>query len=110
MGIVVRVNGQVIEVDSVAELSWLGCMIDGNGNVTSNVNGNGAKYSEPETYGLLEYRKKYDKAKWAELREFIVTKYREDELTGAAINELCIEEYGCDVGNSTCYRLHKNME
>ena len=31
MGIVVRVNGQVIEVDSVAELSWLGCMIDGNG-------------------------------------------------------------------------------
>ena len=77
---------------------------------TSNVNGNGAKYSEPETYGLLEYRKKYDKAKWAELREFIVTKYREDELTGAAINELCIEEYGCDVGNSTCYRLHKNME
>ena len=42
MAFVAKINGQVVEVNSIAELSWLGCMISPgtNGNNNGNNNGN----------------------------------------------------------------------
>jgi len=102
MAFVVKINGQVVEVNSIAELSWLGCMIplgtNGNNGNNGNNNGNGVVAN-----GLLEYRKQ-DKEQWKKLRRWIVKQYN-DEVTAKAIVNTTLEDWGCKINSGVVYRL-----
>ena len=99
MAFVVKINGQVVEVNSIAELSWLGCMIPlgTNGNNGTN-NGNRVVAD-----GLLEYRKQ-DKEQWKKLRRWIVKQYN-DEVTAKAIVDTALEDWDVKINSGVVYRL-----
>ena len=100
MAIVVRMNGQVIEVDSVAELSWLGCMIDGN--ATDKGNGNGATHGVVK--GLLGYRKEYGSEATEELKKWLAQQHGAGTSRNTTVQD-ALDTYGVEVNSSTAYRL-----
>ena len=102
MAFVAKINGQVVEGNSIAELSWLGCMISPgtNGNNNGNNNGNGDVVK-----GLLGVRKQ-DPEKCAKFKKWCVKQYSDGVARDVTVQE-AVSTWGVKIDPGTPYRLYR---
>ena len=97
MAFVVKINGQVVELEADA-LSYICCMVPSNGN--GNTNGNGEVVT-----GLLGVRKQ-DPDKCAKFKKWCVKQHRDGVARDVTVQE-ALSTWGVEIGPGVPYRLYR---
>ena len=99
MGFVVKINSQVVELNSIAELSWVGCMVaPGTPGSNGNNNGNGV------VKGLIGYRKEHGSESTEELKKWLAGQHGAGISRDTTVQD-ALDVYGVEINSSTAYRL-----